>query len=438
MQLNDKKTIRAWCMYDWANSVYSLTITTAVFPIYYESVTKTEELGDMVSFFGWVLPNTVLYSYALSFSFLFTAVILPLLTGIADYSGRKKAFMRGFAYLGAFSCAALFFFEGPNIEYGIICSVLASIGYSASLVFYDSFLPEIVSKDKYDRVSALGYSYGYVGSVILLIINLLVIQMPGLFGLEEGALPAKLSFISVGIWWFGFAQIPLAVLPKNSHKAKGEGNYFSRGYLELKKVWLSLEHLPMVKRYLIAFFLYSVGVQTVMYLASLFGAKELNLDTGKLILTVLIIQLVAILGSYLFARLSELKGNRFSLASMVIIWVGICGGAYIVQGEIEFYILAFIVGMVMGGIQALSRASYSKLLPEDTVDHASYFSFYDVTFNVSIVTGTFVYGLIEQLTGSMRNSSLALGLFFLAGLVILLGVDFSKPPKISEIANRQK
>ncbi len=430
MEKNQPKIIRAWCMYDWANSVYSLTITTAVFPIYYENVTQTQELGDIVEFFGFRLPNTVLYSYALSFSFLFTALILPLLTGIADYSGRKKLFLRIFVYLGAFSCAALFFFDGPNIEYGIIFSILASVGYSGSLVFYDSFLPEIVTKDKYDRVSALGYSYGYVGSVILLIFNLVVIQFPELFGLESGKLPAKISFLTVGIWWFLFSQIPLRLLPKNTFNKKPEGHYLTKGYLELKKVWDSLPSLPEVRKFLFAFFFYTVGVQTVMYLAALFGSKELGLEEGKLILTVLIIQIVAIVGASLFARISEKRGNKFALVTMIIIWVLVSISAYFVYDEYGFYVLAFVVGMVMGGIQALSRASYSKLIPQNTEDHASYFGFYDVAYNVAIVMGTFSYGLVEHYTGSMRTSSLVLTVFFILGLFFLLKVRFKDQVEI--------
>ena len=426
IKLNQKKITNAWCMYDWANSVYSLTITTAVFPIYYEEVTKGDNGDGWVSFFGWELPNTSLYSYALSFSFLFTALILPVLTGIADYSGKKRLFLKVFAYLGAFSCAGLFFFEGANIEYGIAMCILASIGFSGSLVFYDAFLPEIASEDQYDLLSAKGYSFGYIGSVILLVINLLMIQMPGLFGLSEGSLPARISFLMVALWWAGFSQIPFRRLPKNVFKKEVQGHYLSSGYSEIKKVFKSLKGLPMLRQFLWSFFFYNAGVQAVMYLATLFGTTELSLATSDLILTVLIIQLVAIGGSYLFAKISQKKGNVFSLAIMIVIWVGICITAYYVNTTVQFYGLAFVVGMVMGGIQALSRATYSKLIPENTEDHASYFSFYDVTFNVSIVMGTFAYGLIDHLTGSMRNSALFLTLFFVLGGVVLFRMRIPK------------
>jgi len=409
-------------MYDWANSVYSLVITTAVFPIYYESVTKNIDGSNIVSFFGWELPNTALYSYALSFSFLFTAFLLPFLTGMADYGGKKKMFLKIFAYMGSVACVSLFFFDGQNIEFGILMTIVASIGFSGSLVFYNAFLPEIVTSDRFDRVSARGYSFGYFGSVLLLIFNLVMIQMPHLFGLSEGTIPARISFLLVGVWWAGFSQIPFKILPEIVHNKKGTGNIFIKGYAEILKVYKSLEELPNLKRYLVSFFFYNAGVQAVMYLATLFGSVELKLETSALILIVIIIQIVGIGGSYLFARISEAKGNVFSLVSMLMIWVGVCFTAYLVQTEFQFYALAFVVGLVMGGIQALSRATYTKLIPVNSIDHASYFSFYDITFNISIVMGTFAYGIIDHITGSMRNSALALAFFFIIGLATLLVV----------------
>lgn len=425
MKLNDKKITNAWCMYDWANSVYSLTITTAIFPVYYESVTTQPDGSSMVSFMGVNLPNTVLYSYALSFSFLFTALLLPVLTGISDYSGKKKLFLKIFAYLGAAACAAMFFFEGENVSFGILMAILASIGYSGSLVFYDAYLPEIATPDRFDKLSARGYSMGYIGSVLLLIINLAMIQMPDLFGLPDNSLPARISFLTVAIWWVGFAQITFKRLPENLFGRKPQGNIFSKGYQELRLVYVQIKELRDMKRFVFAFFFYNAGVQAVMYLASLFGAKELKMEAGMLILTVLIIQLVAIGGAYLFATVSERKGNVFALMVMNIIWVLVCIAAFYVQNNSQFFMLAFVVGLIMGGIQALSRATFSKLIPKETKDHASFFSFYDVTYNVSIVMGTLAYGSIEYLTGSMRFSALGIGLLFVVGLFLLRKVKMT-------------
>ncbi|MCA6075208.1 MFS transporter [Fulvivirga sedimenti] len=423
MKLNDPKIINGWCMYDWANSVYSLVITSAIFPVYYQEVTASE-FSDTVQFFGFGISNTVLYSYALSASFLITAIILPLLSGMADYSGRKKNFMKGFVLVGGLACMGLYFFRGDNIELGILLSMLASIGYSGSLVFYDAFLPEIATPDRFDKISARGYAFGYVGSVILLLFNIFMLMKPDLFGIpeEQGDLAARISFLMVGLWWIGFSIITFIRLPNNPYNRKAEGNILTEGYLEIQRVYNSLSDLPNLKKFLFSFFFYNMGVQTVMYLAASFGSKELKMASESLILIVLIIQLVAIAGAYFFAHLSQRKGNRYSLIIMINIWILICLAAYFVYTTPQFFALAFAVGLVMGGIQSLSRATYAKLIPESSIDHASYFSFYDVTYYISTVVGTFVYGLIEQLTGSMRSSTLALMIFFVIGLLLMLAV----------------
>jgi UMF1 family MFS transporter len=390
-------------MYDWANSVYSLVISSAVFPIYYKEVT-TVNGNDNVLFAGVTIQNSVLYSYALSCSFLIVALMLPLLSGVADYTGRKKAFMKFFVWLGSLSCIGLYFFDGVGLLWwGILCSILASIGYSGSLVFYDAFLPEIVTEDRYDATSARGYSMGYYGSVLLMVVSLVLILNAPSFGFSgtnaEASLAAtRFSFLLVGVWWIGFSMIPLRLLPENVYNKKPTGNVWTNGYMEILKVWTSLQKLPDLKRYLVAYFFYNSGVQTVMYLAALFGTDVLHLASDKLIGTILLIQLVASVGAWLFAKLSYAKGNRFSLITMNIIWITVCVGAYFTTSEFQFYALAFVVGVIMGGIQSLSRATYSKLIPDDTVDHTSYFSFYDVTFNLSIVMGTFSFGIVNHLT----------------------------------------
>ena len=431
-ELNDPKVIRGWCMYDWANSVYSLVITSAIFPIYYQAVTTGKDGSDEVNFFGYPIVNSVLYSYALSFSFLLVAPLLPLLSGIADYTGNKKKFMKVFVYIGGIACMGLFFFDEKNIEWGIICSILASIGYAGSVVFYDAFLPEIASKDRFDSVSAQGYSMGYYGSVILLVINLAMIMYWPTFGFPDQGTATRFSFLLVGLWWIGFAQIAFLRLPDNPFGQKPTGEVIFNGYRELQKVWRSLIAYPDLKRYLFAYFFYNMGVQTVMYLAATFGAKELKLEDTKLIFTVLIIQLVASAGAHLFARVSASRGNKFALLIMISIWIVICVLAYFTTSEYEFYCVATLVGLVMGGIQSLSRATYSKLIPSNSIDHASYFSFYDVTFNLSIAFGTLSYGLIEHASGSMRNSTLALALFFIIGMVLLQQV---KSPQLERRGN---
>lgn len=430
MQKNDKKVINAWCMYDWANSVYSLVITTTIFPIYYNAVTKNAFGSELVSFFGIKITNTVLYSYSLSFSFLLVAVLSPLLAGIADYGGKRKHFMKFFAYLGGLSCILLFFFNGYNIELGIIFSILASAGFAGSLVFYNAYLPVIATPDKYDFVSARGFSLGYLGSVLLLIFNLVMITYPDKFGLENESMASRISFLLVGFWWIGFSQITFYFLPKDTRQPGGIQSLVSRGYKEIRKVLLGLNEQVNLSRFLIAFFFYNMGVQTVIYLAALFGDVELGLSANSLILTIIIIQVVAIAGSYFFAKISQWKGNKYSLMLMVVIWMMICVYAYFMHSALQFYVLGFVVGMVLGGIQSLSRASYSKLIPQNTSDTTSYFSFYDVIEKLSIVLGTFAYGFIEQLTGSMRSSTLALASIFVVGLIFLALIKIPKTEKV--------
>ncbi|MDW7692063.1 MFS transporter [Flammeovirgaceae bacterium SG7u.111] len=417
---NQPKIINAWCSYDWANSVYALTISSAIFPVYYNSTTRAAFGGDKIQFFGFPIENTVLYSYALSFSFLIIVFLSPILSGMADYGGMKKRMMKFFTALGSASCIALYFFNGHNVEFGIIATILASTGWAGALVFYNAYLPEVATEDRFDSISARGYAMGYVGSVLQLIFSLMIIMNHEYLGITE-AFGSKLAFLTVGAWWFLFAQISFHYLPSNVHQRPPKRtNLFKKGYGELKKVYFLVKKMPEIKRFLRSFFFYNAGVQTVMLLAATFGEKEMSLTVDQLITTVLLIQIVAIAGAYLFAQISAWKGNKFSIAVMVIIWVGVCAYAYLMQTVLDFYILAFVIGLIMGGIQSMSRSTYSKLIPRDTYDTASFFSFFDVAEKLSIVMGTFLYGLIEQITGNMRLSALSLVVLFVIGFILLM------------------
>jgi MFS transporter, UMF1 family len=414
---NNPKVTKAWAFYDWANSVFSLTITTAVFPIYFEEVTGGE--GGIVSFLSMRFENTALFSYSLSGAFLLVALINPLLSGIADVGGFKKRFMQFFTFLGALSCIGLYWFTKDTLSIGIVFFMMATVGYAGSLVFYNSYLPEIATPDKFDRLSARGYAMGYIGCVILLVFNLIMIKYPTFFGLENSSIAARVSFATVGIWWAGFALYPFWLLPKDK-RMKIKANMLLKGYHEVNKVYKQLKESKVTKRFLFSFFFYSMGVQTVMYLAALFGKVELSMTADKLIVTILIIQIVAIGGAYMFARISELKGTLFSLIILVIIWIGICIGAYYTKTDNGFYILAFLVGSVMGGIQSQSRSAYAGMIRGET-DTASFFSFYELTEKVAVFMGTLSFGFIIELNnGSMRYSVLALITFFIFGLVLLL------------------
>ena len=422
-ELNNKRTINGWAIFDWANSAYALVISVAIFPIYFLSVAdEFIQIGD------FSISNSGVYAFSVAFAYIILAIMSPLLSGIADVSGRKMVFMKFFTMLGSLACISMFFFMDAlphSWLVGSITFVLATIGFSGGLVFYNSYLPEIATEDQFDRVSAKGFAYGYIGSVLLLIVNLIIIMYPTKFGITDESLPPRISFIMVGLWWLGFAQITFRRLPQDQKRKHDHGILFD-GYKEIKNVWLELKSKKNMTRFLMAFFFYSAGVQTVLYLASIFAKKELNFGSSELIAIILLLQIVGIGGAYLFAYISKLKGNKFSLITMLIIWVIICSAAYQVAEKSQFYAIASAVGVVMGGIQAISRSSYSKLIPEDTDDNTSYFSFYDILEKLAIVFGTFSFGVIEQITGGMRNSVLALGILFVIGIIILTSVSFRK------------
>jgi len=417
---DNKKIVNAWAFYDWANSVFPLVITAAIFPPFYESATVNAFGSDQVEFLGFSIKNSVLYSYAFSFSFLITAILSPVLSGIADYSGQKKSYMRFFVTLGALACLCLFFFNGSNLLLGIGCIILGNIGFNGSLVFYNAYLPEIVSESKRDRVSAKGFSLGYFGGFLLLVLNLMFISNAEKIGFNDKTLAGQISFLTVGLWWLWFAQDSFYYLPSGYLKSVKSENYLINGFKELKKVFFQLKEMHDLKVFLSAFFIYSMGVQTVLYMAALFGAKELNVPTEKLIISILLIQLVAMIGARLAALLSEKTTNIHAISIILAGWVVMCITAFFTYKANGFFVLAFMVGLVMGGIQSLSRSTYSKLIPENTKDTASFFSFYEFTEKIAIVLGIAAYGFIEQISGSMRNSVILLGLFFITGFLILL------------------
>jgi UMF1 family MFS transporter len=428
LQKGDKKLLNAWAFYDWANSVYTLTIASAVFPIFYEALFSKD--NHYIDVFGLHLKNSALISFTTAAAFLVISFISPLLSGIADYVGNKKSFMKFFCYLGALSCIGLYWFDLDNIYIGLIFYFLGLIGYWGSLVFYNSYLPDIAFEEQQDKISAKGYSLGYIGSVILLIINLAMIMKPKFFGITgtdgQAAMKAmRYSFIMVGVWWILFSQYTYYYLPKGS-KENGQkltNDVIFNGFKELKKVWALLQNNIPLKRYLGGFFVSSMAVQTVMLVATYFGAQEIQWSSKEestigLIICILIIQLVAVIGAVLTSRASAKFGNIPTLIVINIIWVVFCVIVFFISLPIHFYVMATVAGFVMGGVQALSRSTYSKLLPQ-TEDTASFFSFYDVAEKIGIVIGMCVYGIIDQRTGSPRKAVVVLGVFFVIAIFLL-------------------
>ncbi|MEX0288615.1 MAG: MFS transporter [Flavobacteriaceae bacterium] len=427
-----KKLLNAWAFYDWANSVYSLVIASAIFPIFYGALFRVAEI-DKVAIFGGEIARAPLISYVTSAAFLFIAIITPLLSGIADYLGNKKIFMKFFCYLGGISCIGLYWFSLENIYLGLCCYFFGLVGFWVSFAINNSYLPDIAYPEQQDGISAKGFSLGYIGSVLLLLFNLAMVMNPSVFGIESDAGEAaeikamKYSFVSVGIWWIAFSQYTFYHLPVGNKKDGERKNIVLNGFRELKAVWRQLGNEVRLKRYLGAFFVYSMAVQTVMLIATYFGEEEIDWGsdserTTGLIVSILVIQIVAIFGATVTARASRAFGNVKTLIVINILWVLICIYAYFLITPMDFYIAAGCVGIVMGGIQALSRSTYSKFIPE-TTDTTSFFSFYDVAEKIGIVIGTFLYGFVAQFTGSMRNATIFLGLFFIAGVLLLTRVN---------------
>lgn len=420
---NKSKIQNAWAFYDWANSVHSLTITSAIFPIYFPiaAVVLGSNTPNLIPIFNrFLFLNTVVYSYTISFAFLILAFLVPIVSGIADFLGNKKSFMRFFCYLGSFSCIALYFFTKGSYWVGTFGFLFSIIGWGGSIVFYNSFLPEIATKDEYDRLSAKGFVFGYIGSVILLLQNLSMLLMPQIYNNISSEFASRISFLTVGIWWFLFAQISFYFLPEGQISDKSRGNYIFGGFSELKKVFVEILNIDSIRYFLMAFFLFNLGAQTVMYLGALFGSQELHLPTDALIITILLIQIVAIPGAFVCSFISKKLGNIVALMIIIFFWIVICCFAYFVFNQIQFYILAISIGFVMGGIQSNSRSTYAKLCPNSEKDIASYFSFYDVCDRLSTVLGTFIFGFIIQFTGNMRLGILILAIFFLGSLFFLM------------------
>ncbi|MDP4269688.1 MAG: MFS transporter [Bacteroidota bacterium] len=426
MPINNRKVMNAWCSYDIANSAYNLSIATVLYPVFYDDITKKAFGSEMVQFLGFTIKNTVLYEYAIALGYFIIIFLTLSLSGIADLGGYRKRFMQMFTTIGALSCMGLYAFNGSNIGLGLLLPMLAVLGYAGSLVYYNSFLPLIATPEHQDKISARGFMFGYAGSMLLLIFNLFSIENYQMLGFAGKMEAVKFAFIEVGVWWLLISQIAFHFLREERRKVEINTSILTKGFKEIGNVFRYIRQHGVMYRFLLAFFFFSMGVQTIIIIASLFGSNELGITGSKLILTILIIQVVAILGAALFGQVSARFGNKTSLLWMLSIWIFVCISAYFVKSVLHFYILSFFVGLVMGGIQSQARSTWSKLIPKDSTDTASYFSFYDSTEKLAIVCGMLGFGVIEQITGSMRNSTLLLSSFFVVSLLIIAFTRFKR------------
>lgn len=422
---NDRRTITGWAFFDWANSAYALVITVAIFPPYFLGIAP-----DLVNIGGFAIRDETLEAWCISLAYLIIAFLSPILSGIADFGGKKKRFMRFFTVLGALACMSLFFFQSADsLWVGVAGFVLATVGFAGGIVFYNAYLPDIATEERYDAVSAKGFIYGFAGSVILLLANLAMVLKYDALGFPSETAAVRWAFVSVGLWWLGFSQIPFRRLPADSPKPMPAG-VLKKGYQELAKAFNTVRRSRNTTLYLVAFFCFNAGVQAILFLASSFADKEMHMEKSKLIGLVLILQLVAILGAFLSSRLSEKRGNKISLMTMLAIWTLICIFGYSVRTETEVFLLGGAIGLVMGGVQALARSTYAKFLPENTRETTSFFSFYDVMDKTSTVFGTLVFGLVAQLFDGMRSSVLALSILFIFSLILLALVRVRRMPAV--------
>lgn len=472
---NDPKITRAWAFYDWANSVYSLVITSTIFPIYYtilttqfnkkEYVEAAKEFQEvpvryMIKIFGENYEPDAVLSFSYAISFFLVVLLSPFLSSLADTIGNKKSFLQFFCYLGATSCMGLAMFTGMNnVFLGLLFSITASVGFWGSLVFYNSFLPDIATPDKFDSLSARGFIFGYIGSVILLIICLFLIQ-----GITDDPkhqnILIRITFLLTGAWWFGFSQYTFKHLPqfgnvkeklpkdlvllnyKNIFKKHQEQGGFwevlkdnisfykdvaKQSFKELFKVGNQLFSNRNLKFFLSSFFFYSIGMQTIFLMATPFGSNVVFPKADekyKLIITILVIQVIAILGAFLFSKLSKKIGNKNVITISVVIWILCCLSAFSLNNEnpnmqYQFYGLAALIGLVMGGLQAMSRSTYSKLLPENSMDNTTYFSFYDVLEKLAIICGMLIFSVFIQKFGNMQYAFIAMSAFFVIGAILI-------------------
>ncbi|HEY8897153.1 MAG TPA: MFS transporter [Niastella sp.] len=416
----NNKTITAWCWYDWANSSYSLVITSAIFPSYFLSLSDHSGRGD-----AWwqKIGNSVLYAYMYSFASLVLLFLSPLFGSIADYAGRKKFFMSLFSYIGAISCVLLFFSTADQMALTCTLFIVSSICYSLGVVFYNAYIPEIASPDQFDTVSAKGFAWGYFGGMVALVISLLMIQFAEKVGFTneqvQQLVPVRVSFIFIGVWWLVFARYSLKGLPPDGRHKKINTKAILQSYSRIVEAFRRARGHKVISIFLLAFFFYDMGVTTVMGMSSVFATKTLHLTTAHLIGVILILQLVAIIGSYLFVIVAKKFNNLVSVKSAVLLWVVVCIIGYLVQNITQFYIMAVLVGLVMGGTQALSRSAFAALIQGEQDEYATYFSLYDVLDKMGVVLGTFLFGWIEYLTGSMRASVATLSIFFIIGFIFL-------------------
>jgi len=435
--INDKREIFGWAMYDWANSAFSTTVGTVFLAPYVASLARSaaEAVGtDTVSFLGIPVAPDSFLPYMISFSVGMQVLFLPILGAIADYSHRRKQMMRLFATIGAIATILMFFVTSSLWWLGGVLYVVANLTFGAAIVFYNAYLPDIATEDERDRVSSYGWAMGYLGGGILLALNLAFYLFSEDIGVPE-VLAVRINLASAGIWWMGFSFITWRRLrSRQASRALPEGEtYIKIGFKQLGKTIKEIKNFPETLKFLLAYFLYNDGIQTVIAVSSTFAAAPiiqggLALETTTLTSVILMIQFMAFGGALLWGKLADWMGAKRSVILSLIIWSGVVIYVYFgLQGEnvvTEFFILGAFIALVMGGSQAISRSIFAQMIPDG--QEAEYYSFYEISERGTSWIGPLVFGLANQLFGSLRPAILSLIFFFLMGLIILPFVKVDK------------
>lgn len=486
LPVNDPREISGWVMYDWAQSAFSTTVATVFLGPYLTNLAEqaAEATGGLLYLGDVPVRPDSLFAFAVSASVLLQVSVLPVLGALADYSNLRKRLLIIFSTLGALTTTAMFFITPGGHWLGALLFILANVAFGASVVFYNAFLPDVASEDNRDHVSARGFAMGYLGGGLLLAVNLVMFLFGGSLGLDD-AMVARISLASAGLWWLGFSVITFRRLRSRgrARELPPGDTYFTIGFTQLAtllevprsvvtallvlplaipvllflRVPVTLALLPglgpigvlvifMIRKsrtlpetikYLLAYLLYNDGIQTVIVVAAIFAAEELGMSSTNLILVILMIQFVAFGGAFAFSALARRLGTRNAIIFSLVIWSAAVLYAYagmrdttvvaslgITRAELEFWILGFIIALVLGGSQALSRSLFSQMIPDEV--EAEFFSFYEVSERGTSWLGTFIFGVANQMFGSLRIGVLSLIFFFLAGLILLPFVNVQR------------
>ncbi len=432
---DDKREIFGWAMYDWANSAFSTTIGTVFLGPYLASLAAGAAGADgMVRVAGIPVAPDSFFPYSVSFSVLLQVLFLPILGAIADYSHMRKQMMQLFATLGASATILLFFVSGDLWWLGGLLYIVANLAFGAAMVFYNAYLPDIASEEKRDSVSSYGWAMGYIGGGLLLLLNLVFYQTHETLGVPTG-LAIRINLASAGVWWLGFSFLTWARLQtRQAHRALPAGEtYTSIGFTQLRQTLGELKNFPETMKYLLAYFLYNDGIQTVIAVSATFAAAPLargglEVDTGTLTMVILMIQFVAFFGALFWGKLAGWIGAKQSILVSLVIWAGVVIYAYGgLQGDTrvtQFFILGAFIALVMGGSQAISRSLFAQMIPPGK--EAEFYSFYEVSERGTSWIGPLLFGLMNQWFGNLRLAILSLIFFFVVGLILLPFVNVEK------------